>query len=57
MESIKLYAVNLLVFMLSFSNIENALKIILLVLSIIYTIFKIIESITARKKWKTFVST
>jgi hypothetical protein len=36
--------------MLSFSNIENALKIILLILSIVYTVFKIVESINARKK-------
>jgi hypothetical protein len=50
MESIKLYAINTLVIMLSFSNIENALKIMLLVLSIVYTLFKIAESINARKK-------
>jgi hypothetical protein len=50
MESIKLYAFNTLVIMLSFSNIENALKIILLILSIVYTGFKIKESWDARKK-------
>jgi hypothetical protein len=50
MESIKLYGINTLVIMLSFSNIENALKIILLILSIVYTVFKIVESINARKK-------
>lgn len=50
MDSLKLYATNGLVLMLSFSNIENALKIILLILSIIYTTFKIFESVKNKDK-------
>jgi hypothetical protein len=49
MDSIKLYATNTLVLMLSFANIENTLKIILLLCSITYTVFKIIEEIKKRK--------
>jgi len=50
MDSLKLYATNGLVLMLSFSHIENALKIILLILSIIYTTFKILESVKNKDK-------
>lgn len=47
-QDFKLYFFNALSMILSFSNIENALKIILLLASIFYTILKIIE--TLRKK-------
>ena len=50
MDSIKLYGTNALVIMLSFTQIENALKIILLLCSIVYTGFKIAEEIKKRKK-------
>lgn len=40
---IKLAILNILTFFISFSNIENALKIILLIFSIIYTGYKIRE--------------
>lgn len=47
-EDFKLYFFNAISMALSFSNIENALKIFLLIASILYTILKIIE--TLRKK-------
>tara|TARA_R110000772_G_scaffold146705_1_gene257034 strand:+ start:45 stop:197 length:153 start_codon:yes stop_codon:yes gene_type:complete len=50
MESIKLYGINTLVIMLSFSHIESALKLVLLLLSIVYTAFKIIELIKTKNK-------
>ena len=50
MDSLKLYATNTLVIMLSFTHIENALKIVLLLCSIVYTVFKIIEEVNKRKK-------
>jgi len=50
MDSLKLYTTNSLVLMLSFSNIENTLKIILLILSIVYTGFKILESFKNKDK-------
>jgi hypothetical protein len=43
MESTKLYIINSLTFFMTFTNIENTLKILLLVLSIIYTSVKIYE--------------
>jgi hypothetical protein len=49
MDSIKLYTTNFLVIMFSFSNVENLLKIILLLLSIVYTTFKLIESYKKNK--------
>jgi hypothetical protein len=50
MDSIKLYAINTLVLMLSFANIEDALRIILVLCSIVYTVFKIAEEIKKRKQ-------
>ena len=47
-NDLKLYFFNAITMMLSFSNIENFLKIILLIASIFYTILKTIE--TLRKK-------
>lgn len=43
MESSKLYIINSLTFFMTFTNIENTLKILLLLLSIIYTSVKIYE--------------
>jgi len=43
MQDIKLGALNLITFMVSFSNIEQWLKLTLLLVSIIYTIMKIIN--------------
>jgi hypothetical protein len=47
-NDLKLYFLNAITMGLSFMNIENALKIILLVISIFYTILKIVE--TLKKK-------
>jgi hypothetical protein len=43
MESTRLYIINSLTFFITFTNIENTLKILLLLLSIIYTAVKIYE--------------
>ena len=43
MESTKLYIINSLTFFMTFTNIENTLKILLLILSIVYTSVKIYE--------------
>lgn len=43
MQDIKLGALNLITFMVSFSNIEQWLKLTLLLASIIYTVMKIIN--------------
>ena len=44
MESTKLYIINSLTFFMTFTNIENTLKILLLILSIVYTSVKIYET-------------
>lgn len=44
MESMKLYMLNSLALVITFTNVENILKLTLLVLSIIYTVVKIYES-------------
>jgi hypothetical protein len=43
MQDIKLGALNFITFMVSFSNIEQWLKLTLLLVSIVYTIMKIIN--------------
>jgi hypothetical protein len=43
MQDIKIAAINLLTFTVSFSNIEQWLKISLLVVSIVYTVLKIFK--------------
>ena len=43
MQDIKLGALNLITLMVSFSNIEQWLKLTLLLVSIVYTIMKIIN--------------
>jgi hypothetical protein len=43
-NDLKLYFLNTITMALSFSNIENALKIILLIASIFYTVLKTIET-------------
>lgn len=49
-QDIKLTLLNILSFTLSFSNIEMLLKIILLIVSIIYTLIKINQSLKKNKK-------
>jgi hypothetical protein len=48
-NDLKLYFLNSITMALSFSNIESALKIILLIASILYTIMKTIELIRRKK--------
>lgn len=49
-DNIKILAINGTSFALSFSHIEAALKIVLLLVSIAYTGFKLFELIENRKK-------
>ena len=51
-QDIELALLNILSFTLSFSNIEILLKIILLIVSIIYTLIKINQSLKNNKKDK-----
>lgn len=46
---IKLYTLNSVAMLLSFSNLENTLKIMLLIASIFYTIVKTIETLRNKK--------
>jgi hypothetical protein len=50
MESMKLYMFNSLALVMTFTNIEGTLKIMLLILSIIYTGVKIYEHFNKNKK-------
>ena len=49
----KMFGLNSLVMFLSFTNIEAILKIILLLVSIVYTIMKIVELYKDKKKKKS----
>ena len=49
MQDIKIGAINLLTFTVSFTSIEQWLKIALLIVSIGYTVMKIIEMKTNKK--------
>lgn len=51
-EDVKLAAINGSTMLLSFSNIEQTLKIVLLVASIVYTLYKIYETHENRKAKK-----
>jgi len=55
-NDLKLALFNVLSFGISFTNIENSLKIILLISSIIYTIQKIIETQKNKKSKKRTVN-
>ncbi len=50
MQDIKIALINFLTFTVSFSNVEQWLKLTLLTVSIIYTVQKIIEMKNKRKK-------
>ena len=52
-NDLKLYFFNTVTMALSFSNIENALKIVLLIASIFYTVLKTIETIRKKNDNKT----
>lgn len=49
-NDLKLYIVNSIVMAISFTNIENTLKIILLCASIVYTVLKTIQLIKNKSK-------
>ena len=49
-DDVKLTILNSIVILMSFSNIENILKIILLIISIVYTLFKTIEFYNSKIK-------
>ena len=49
-SSLKLYFLNLATLYLSFTNLESMLKIILLCVSIIYTIMKIVDWVKERRE-------
>jgi len=53
MESAKLYLLNSLTMVITFTNIENTLKITLLLLSIVYTGVKIYESLKTKNNENT----
>jgi len=46
---LKLYTLNSITMALSFSNLENTLKIMLLIASIFYTILKTVETLRNKK--------
>jgi hypothetical protein len=50
--SIRLYILNALTIYLSFTNLESALKILLLGISIVYTTMKIVDWVTNKIKNK-----
>jgi hypothetical protein len=52
MESYKVGAINAIAMLLSFTGLEDVLKITLLLVSIIYTVLKIIEIIKKNKDKK-----
>jgi hypothetical protein len=52
LNDIKLYSFNIIAMALSFTNIENFLKIILLFLSIAYTAMKTVELIKNKNESK-----
>lgn len=51
-NDLRLYALNSLTMAISFSNVESTLKILLLCVSIVYTIMKTIELIKNKKDGK-----
>jgi hypothetical protein len=51
-DSLKLYCLNTLTILLSFTNLENILKIMLLCISIVYTSMKIIDWVNFKIKGK-----
>lgn len=51
-QSLKIYALNATSMIISFSNIEQTLKIILLTVSIVYTIIQIIKLLNKKDEAK-----
>jgi hypothetical protein len=52
-NDLKLYFFNSISMLLSFSNIESTLKIVLLIASIFYTVLKTVETIRKKNDNKT----
>jgi hypothetical protein len=52
LNDLKIYSLNSLAMVVSFSNVEAILKIALLCVSIVYTVMKIIELIKNKSKGK-----
>lgn len=52
-NDLKLYGLNSVAMAVSFTNVENTLKILLLCVSIIYTILKTIELLKNKKNGST----
>ena len=52
-SDLKLYGLNSVAMAVSFTNVENTLKILLLCVSIIYTILKTIELLKNKKNGST----
>ena len=50
LNDFKLYALNATAMFISFTDVEQALKIILLIISIVYTTLKVIELNKQKKK-------
>ena len=51
--SIRVFALNILTLMISFTNLEALLKVVLLLISIIYNSMKIFDLVLNNKKGKT----
>jgi uncharacterized protein HemY len=51
--SIRVFALNILTLMISFTNLEAILKVVLLLISIIYTSMKIFDWVSNKRKGKT----
>ena len=51
-ESLKIYFLNIITFAITFTDLENILKISMLCFSIIYTIMKIVDWIITKTKNK-----
>lgn len=51
--SFRVFALNILTLMISFTNLEAILKVVLLLISIIYTSMKIFDWVSNKRKEKT----
>jgi hypothetical protein len=50
LNDLKLYTLNSVAMAISFTNVENTLKIVLLLISILYTIIKTVQVIKNKKE-------
>jgi hypothetical protein len=49
-NDLKIYTLNSVAMAISFTNVENTLKIVLLLISILYTIIKTVQLVKTKKK-------